>query len=36
MAAIASGGSDVKYKGNPVMKYKSASGGGSVTRIGQE
>ncbi|MCS3795841.1 head GIN domain-containing protein [Niastella sp. OAS944] len=35
IAAMASGGSDVKYKGNPVMKYKSASGGGSVTKTGQ-
>jgi hypothetical protein len=35
MAAMASGGSDVKYKGNPVLKYKSASGGGSVTKTGQ-
>ena len=35
MAAMASGGSDVKYKGNPVVKYKSANGGGSVTKIGQ-
>ncbi|OQP59166.1 hypothetical protein A3860_38685 [Niastella vici] len=34
MAAEASGGSDVNYKGNPVMKYKSASGGGSVTKRG--
>jgi hypothetical protein len=32
MAAEASGGSDVNYKGNPVMKYRSASGGGSVTK----
>lgn len=28
----ASGGSDVDYKGNPVIKYKSSSGGGSVTK----
>lgn len=35
MAAMASGGSDVKYKGNPVVKYKSTNGGGSVTKIGQ-
>jgi hypothetical protein len=34
MAAEASGGSDVNYKGNPVIKYKSASGGGSVTKRG--
>lgn len=32
VAAIASGGSDLKFKGNPVVKYKSASGGGSVSR----
>ena len=32
---MASGGSDVKYKGDPVVKYKSASGGGRVTKIGQ-
>jgi len=34
MAAEASGGSDVNYKGNPVIKYKSATGGGSVTKRG--
>lgn len=34
MAAEASGGSDVNYKGDPVIKYKSASGGGSVTKRG--
>jgi hypothetical protein len=34
MAAEASGGSDVNYKGNPVIKYKSASGGGSVSKKG--
>jgi hypothetical protein len=34
MAAEASGGSDVNYKGNPVIKYKSASGGGSVSKSG--
>lgn len=34
MAAEASGGSDVNYKGNPVIKYKSASGGGSITKRG--
>ena len=34
MAAEASGGSDVNYKGNPVIKYKSASGGGSVSKRG--
>jgi hypothetical protein len=34
MAAEASGGSDVNYKGSPVIKYKSASGGGSVTKRG--
>lgn len=34
IAAEASGGSDINYKGNPVVKYKSASGGGSVTRRG--
>ena len=33
MAAEASGGSDVKYKGHPVIKYKSATGGGSVTNV---
>jgi hypothetical protein len=32
LAAEASGGSDVNYYGNPVIKYKSASGGGSVTK----
>lgn len=32
MAATASGGSDVNYKGNPVIKYRSASGGGSVSK----
>ncbi|HUP10779.1 MAG TPA: head GIN domain-containing protein [Niastella sp.] len=35
MAAMASGGSDVNYKGNPVIKYKSANGGGSVTKRGE-
>jgi hypothetical protein len=34
MAAEASGGSDINYKGNPVIKYKSASGGGSVSKRG--
>jgi hypothetical protein len=34
MAAMASGGSDIKFKGNAVLKYKSASGGGSVTKTG--
>lgn len=34
MAAEASGGSDVNYKGNPVIKYKSASGGGSISKRG--
>jgi hypothetical protein len=34
MAAEASGGSDINYKGNPVIKYKSASGGGSVSKKG--
>ena len=34
MAAEASGGSDVNYKGNPVIKYKSATGGGSVSKRG--
>jgi hypothetical protein len=34
MAAEASGGSDVNFKGNPVIKYKSASGGGSVSKRG--
>lgn len=34
MAAEASGGSDVNYKGNPVIKYKSANGGGSVSKKG--
>lgn len=34
IAAEASGGSDVNYKGNPVVKYKSASGGGSVSKRG--
>ncbi|WP_205510839.1 head GIN domain-containing protein [Longitalea arenae] len=34
MAAEASGGSDVHYKGDPVIKYKSASGGGSVSKRG--
>jgi hypothetical protein len=34
MAAEASGGSDINYKGNPVIKYKSESGGGSVTKRG--
>jgi ribosomal protein S6E (S10) len=34
MAAEASGGSDVNYKGSPVIKYKSASGGGSVSKRG--
>jgi hypothetical protein len=33
MAAEASGGSDVKYKGHPVIKYKSATGGGSVRNV---
>jgi hypothetical protein len=33
MAAEASGGSDVKYKGHPVIKYKSATGGGSVKNV---
>jgi len=33
MAAEASGGSDVKYKGKPVIKYKSATGGGSVRNV---
>ncbi len=32
MAATASGGGDVNYKGNPVVKYRSASGGGSISR----
>jgi hypothetical protein len=32
MAATASGGSDVNYKGNPVVKYRSASGGGSISK----
>jgi hypothetical protein len=32
MAATASGGSDVNYKGNPVIKYRSASGGGSISK----
>ncbi|THU40726.1 DUF2807 domain-containing protein [Niastella caeni] len=35
MAAEASGGSDVNYKGNPVIKYKSASGGGSISKKGR-
>lgn len=34
MAAEATGGSDINYKGNPVIKYKSASGGGSVSKRG--
>lgn len=33
MAAEASGGSDVKYKGHPVIKYKSATGGGSIKNV---
>ncbi|OQP51960.1 head GIN domain-containing protein [Niastella populi] len=32
MAATASGGGDVNYKGNPVIKYRSASGGGSISK----
>lgn len=32
MAATASGGGDVNYKGNPVVKYRSASGGGSISK----
>lgn len=32
LAAEASGGSDVNYKGNPVIRYKSSSGGSSVTK----
>jgi hypothetical protein len=32
MAATASGGSDVHYKGNPVVKYRSATGGGSISK----
>ena len=34
LAAEATGGSDVNYYGNPVIKYKSATGGGSVTKKG--
>lgn len=34
LAAEASGGSDVNYKGSPVIKYKNASGGSSVTKRG--
>lgn len=34
LAAEASGGSDVNYKGSPVIKYKSSSGGSSVTNRG--
>lgn len=32
MAATANGGGDVNYKGNPVVKYRSASGGGSISK----
>jgi hypothetical protein len=32
MAATASGGSGVHYKGNPVVKYRSASGGASISK----
>jgi hypothetical protein len=34
LAAEATGGSDINYYGNPVIKYKSATGGGSVTKKG--
>ena len=34
LAAEASGGSDVNYKGSPVIKYKSSSGGSSVRSRG--
>jgi hypothetical protein len=34
LAAEASGGSDVSYKGSPVIKYKSSSGGSSVKSRG--
>lgn len=30
--AEATGGSDIDYKGTPVIKYSSSSGGGSITR----
>ncbi|MBC7850058.1 MAG: DUF2807 domain-containing protein [Chitinophagaceae bacterium] len=33
--AEASGGSDIHYSGNPVIKHKSSSGGGSVTKRGK-
>jgi hypothetical protein len=32
IAAEANGGSDISYKGNPVIKYKSSSGGGNVSK----
>ncbi len=34
LAAEASGGSDVNYKGSPVIKFKSSSGGSSVKNRG--
>lgn len=34
IAAEANGGSDISYKGNPVIKYKSSSGGGSISKRG--
>jgi hypothetical protein len=35
IAVEATGGSDVHYKGDPVMKYKSSSGGSSVGKRGK-
>lgn len=34
LAAEASGGSDINYKGDPVIKYKSSNGGSSVSKKG--